>query len=357
MEVKQKKFKGQHFYIGIDVHLKKWSVTILNSEMELKTFSQESGAGILIKHLNKNYPGGDFHLVYETGFCGFESCRAFLEAGFDAIVVHATDVPTSGKARTFKTDKTDSRKLALSLRSGMLKGVHVPSRKLESDRDLVRQRIILVKEFAAFKNRIKSLLMKQGIPIPEKIKDHATRNWSKNYLQWLKEIQFNQPAHRLVLDNYMEIGNSFKEQIKKVEAQLRELDKEPVYSEEIEILRSVPGFGRTIAREFCLQIGNVDRFKRIEDLCSYVGLVPTLHASGDHEYVGSLTRRGNKKLKSGIIEAAWTAVRTDPELTYRFTKLCGHMKSNKAIIRIARNLLSRIRHLLTTRSLYQMNYN
>ena len=63
-------FKGQHFYVGMDVHTKRWSVTIRNSGLSLKTFSMDPSPEKLKVHLETNYPGGIFLLVYEIGFSG-----------------------------------------------------------------------------------------------------------------------------------------------------------------------------------------------------------------------------------------------------------------------------------------------
>jgi hypothetical protein len=63
-------FSNQHFYIGIDTHLKRWRVTIRNCGLELKTFSMNPSADELYKYLIKHYPDGTFFIVYEAGFCG-----------------------------------------------------------------------------------------------------------------------------------------------------------------------------------------------------------------------------------------------------------------------------------------------
>ena len=64
-------FEGQNFYVGIDVHLKSWTVTVMSESLSLKTFTQPSSAEILRNYLIRNYPGGTYHSVYEAGFSGF----------------------------------------------------------------------------------------------------------------------------------------------------------------------------------------------------------------------------------------------------------------------------------------------
>ena len=60
--------KGQIIYVGIDVHLRSWKVTIRSEELELKTFSQSPDVKGLVNHLVTNYPGARVKCVYEAGF-------------------------------------------------------------------------------------------------------------------------------------------------------------------------------------------------------------------------------------------------------------------------------------------------
>ena len=91
-------FKGQNIYVGIDVHLKTWSVTILLKDSNYKkTFTQPASPKALFEHLKKNYPGGIYHAVYESGFSGYSSCYELRDLGVDCIITHAADVPTSQK--------------------------------------------------------------------------------------------------------------------------------------------------------------------------------------------------------------------------------------------------------------------
>ena len=93
----------------------------------------------------------------------------------------------------------------------------------------------------------------------------------------------------------------------------------------------------------------------MDDLCNYVGLVPSMHGSGDKIQTGKLLRRGRKELKIMLIEASWEAVRKDPALMAKFGELAKRMHKNKAIIRIARKLLSRIRYVLVNQQEYELS--
>ena len=65
-----------------------------------------------------------------------------------------------------------------------------------------------------------------------------------------------------------------------------------------------------------------------------------------------MTKRGRKALKIMLIEASWDAMRLDPALMAKFNELTKRMEKNKAIIRIARKMLSRIRYVLIHQQKY-----
>lgn len=64
-------FTGKELFIGLDVHKKSWSVTILVEGMEHKTFTQLPDPKALFNYLQRMFPGGTYHSAYEAGFCGY----------------------------------------------------------------------------------------------------------------------------------------------------------------------------------------------------------------------------------------------------------------------------------------------
>ncbi|MBN2167575.1 MAG: IS110 family transposase [Marinilabiliaceae bacterium] len=101
-----------------------------------------------------------------------------------------------------------------------------------------------------------------------------------------------------------------------------------------------------------LELEDVCRFKSLDQLCSYVGLIPSTSSSGDKDIVGEITSRGHSRLRTAIVETSWVAVKNDPALLMAYSKLCKRMEPNKAIIRIAKKLLNRIRYVLKNQNEY-----
>jgi len=119
------------------------------------------------------------------------------------------------------------------------------------------------------------------------------------------------------------------------------------------VLRSIPGIGMIHTMVVITELGDIKRFKNMDRLCGYVGLAPNVHGSGDKEYVGQMCRRGNNYVREALIEASWEIIRKDAVMLSCFKNYCKRMESNKAIIKIARKLLSRIRYVLIHEQLYQ----
>jgi transposase len=342
-------FTGQDIFVGFDVHLKSWKVTIMSEKLTHKTFAQPPKPEVLYDYLVKNFPGANYHSAYEAGFCGYWIHNQLKELGVNSMVVNAADIPTTHKEKVQKEDKRDSRKIARELRKGELKAIHVPSLKTLEDRGLIRTRGTLIKEATRNKNRIKSFLYFHGIDTPVEFKD----KWSKAYLGWLKKIKFSEATGKTSLDTLVTTVEYLRDSILNITRHIRTLSETEPYKEKVLHLRSIPGIGLLTAMEILTELEDIQRFKNFDHLCSFVGLVPSTSSTGDNEVIGDLTPRGHSILRSAIIESAWVAVRRDPALTKSYYNYCKRMESNKAIVRIARKLLNRVRFVLLNNKDYE----
>ena len=84
-------------------------------------------------------------------------------------------------------------------------------------------------------------------------------------------------------------------------------------------------------------------FKNLDHLAAFIGLVPDIEASGEKTNIKGLTKRYQKYLRSLLIEAAWIASANDPALTLALSNLCKKKIKQKAIIKITKKLVNRLR--------------
>jgi len=344
-------FNGQHVYVGFDVHLKSWKVTIMTEELLHKTFCQPPKAEILHQYLVKNFPGGTYHSAYEAGFCGYWIHNKLKELGIDSMVVNPADIPTTGKEKIQKDDNRDSNKIARSLRNGDLIPIHVPASSTLEDRALLRTRTNLVQDLIRCKNRIKSFLYLRGIEFPESFRSPGT-HWSNRFMLWLEKIELTEPSSKATLNVHLSQSRYLRTAILETTCTIRELSEHERYKSRQELLRTIPGIGYITAMTLLTELETINRFSNFDRLCGFVGLVPSTNSSGESESIGDLTPRGHSVLRSVLIESAWVAARIDPALTKSYHEYCRRMEPNKAIIRIARKLLSRIMYVLKNNKPY-----
>jgi len=181
-----------------------------------------------------------------------------------------------------------------------------------------------------------------------------TRYWSDKLLLKLRSINFSTSIGKDCLDIYLNQLIILQDKVKAIEKQLKTKANDLGIMYIIEKLETIPGIGFVSAIIIFTEIIDINRFKKLDQLCSYIGLVPSTRSSGEKQKILGLTLRQNKYLKNIIIEAAWTAVRKDPALTMRYLELIKRMDSQKAIIKIAKKLLNRIRYVWKNNKEYQI---
>ncbi len=311
-KVKQLDFKGETIYCGLDAHKTNWKINMRMGAVELTGFSQNPDAGLLAGYCRKHYPGAEVKVVYEAGFCGFGIQRSLTELGIDCMVVNAADVPSSDKERKRKDDKRDARKLSRELAEGSLGAIYIPDIEMEQARTLVRQRYRLVQDQTRCKNRIKHMLMFSGVKL-----NIEQERWSQKYVRALEKVECKTPGLKMALQLALE---------------------------EYGLLN-----GMVIQTE----LQDIGRFRTLDCLCDYAGLVPDIKSSDDRTVVKGITHRCNEFLREALIESSWTLVRKDPAMLMKYNEYRRRMNKNKAIIRIGKHLLSRIRYVWKNQTAYE----
>jgi len=342
-------FTGQPIYIGLDVHKKSWSVSIFLKYGEYKTFNQPPEVDKLLHYLRHHFPRGDYRSVYEAGYCGFWIHDQLREKGIQCLVVNPADVPTKNKERRAKRDPIDCRKLARSLRNGEIEGIYVACRSKLQDRTLIRTRQSMVGKQTRCKNQIKGMLLFYGVVIPEK---REMGHWSRGFIQWIEGIRMERASGDIALKAHLEELSHLRHLIASLNRAILRLARTEEDWPLVRLLKTVPGISTLTAIILLTELGEITRFPSLDELSCYVGLVPDTQTSAEKEYVGGLTQRRHAQLRWLLIEASWTAIRKDPPLLMAFEEYCKRMRKTKAIVKIARKLLNRIRYVLKNQAEY-----
>jgi transposase len=341
--------EGKTVFIGIDLHRNSWHMSAVVDDEIIFSGTLPADPEALMKFLRR-YHRNTIRVVYEASCFGYWLYELLNDSGIECIVTPPTLVPME-YGNHVKTDKRDSRKLACLLSKGMLKKVWAPSPQLRAHRQALRRRQKLVSDRTRVKHRIKSELCFHGFTI-----SYPQRSWSANFVARLKAIPIADPVQQqsfwILVEEY-EYLNQLVEQQTDL---LKILAASETYKDRVELLLTIPGIGPISAISLLLELGDVSRFARAEQLAAYVGLTPSQYSSGDKIRLGRITRCGKNSLRAVLTQAAWSAVRKSREFRKYYENLAYRRGSKKAIVAVARKLLllSRI-ILLEDRPYYSQN--
>ncbi len=330
---------SKKLYVGVDQHSIQWHVTTRTREVELFQGSIPATWEALRRLLDR-YPGYEKVVVYEAGYFGFWLYDRVKEYGADCVVTPPSLLPQEHGNRV-KTDRRDSRKLADYLAKGLLKRVWVPSLEQRYERQVIRKRRQLVGDRTRIQNRIKAELRMYNVVL-----NTVTGRWSKAYVRQLEGVEFGnrwiQESFRRSLEEYQFVSQQILRQTRVLEA----LADSAQYRDRVKILRSTPGIGLISAMEYLLELQNVERFRRGNQLAAYVGMTPSQYSSGEHVRMGRITGIGKNTLRGTLVEVAWRVIAKDPAMREKYERIKTRAGSKRAIIAIARTLLLRTRRML-----------
>lgn len=284
---------------------------------------------------------------YEAGWEGFWLARWLESEGISNYVIDSSAIEVNRRAKKAKTDKIDTRKLLNLLirycggEEKAIRIVKVPDIEPEDDRQPHRERKELVKERGTHWVRIKSLLRAQGLragtkpgflkklegfrlwnkePIPEQLKERLKREWERH--------------------------EAVDQQIKKIETEQKRLveDGEKAVFKMVYQLMMLKGVGYQSAYILVMEFFGWRKFKNRKELASLAGLAPTPYDSGESNREQGISKAGNRRVRSLMIELAWLWVRYQPEsqLTLWYNERFGRNgKRSKrvGIVALARKLL------------------
>lgn len=336
-------------FAGTDVDKRNYAVTFLDHQGRSKSISMNSKPEQLVKTTRNLFPGKKVCFAYEAGPTGFGLYDQLTKEKFSCLVLAPSMIATAPGLRV-KTNRLDSRNIALQLRGGELKGIYVPSLVYRDLRHFVHLRDVLAHERSAYKCRIKSMLLLESFP--------SSGAWNHSFIQALRSLECR-PILRFKLDQLLDHLEYTHEQTIKIQKEIRRfctLEQELATS--IGLIRSVCGLGWITSSHLISRIGDPTFLRRAEQISSFLGLTPRENSTGDSIRRGSITRIGDPRLRSKLVQVAWVAIRKDPQLADFYQRIYQrHPKDEapkKAIVAVANKLCRRIYAVLKNKRPYQV---
>jgi transposase len=327
-------YVGQNVYVGVDVHKDTYAVTCIHNQRIVKTATVQADPAGLAASLPRWFQGATLSSVYEAGFSAFVLHRVLIKAGITNIVVNPASVAVAANDKV-KTDRRDSKKLAIDLADGRLRGIYIPTEAEELARLLPRTRAQIVEHRATIARQIKAKLHQFGLIAPA-----SRRLISHRYLREIAAWSLP-PELQVSLTLLAEQWRFATRQLIEMRRLLRE---QAQAQQEIEtVYRSVPGIGEVAARTLATELGDMTRFANERALFSYTGLTPSEYSSGASVRRGHISRQGSSRVRHVLVEIAWRAMPRDAVLQEIFDRIAATRGKKRAIVAIARRLTGRIR--------------
>src|SRR6266446_3848615 len=130
MTEQRRSYAGECVYVGVDVHKETYTVTCVCHKQIVKTATVQAEPASLAASLRRWFPGATLASAYEAGFSAFVLHRALTQAGISNIVVNPASLAVAANDKV-KTDRRDSKRLAVDLSDGRLRGIYVPTEEEE----------------------------------------------------------------------------------------------------------------------------------------------------------------------------------------------------------------------------------
>jgi transposase len=250
----------------------------------------------------------------------------------------------------------DSQKIAENLRGGQLKSIHVPCESYRDLRHLIQLRDTFVRQAAAFKNRIKALLLFESISFPEA---PAGSQWSKGVISQLGSLSCSLVVRFKLNQLLSSLGFARSKAIETTKAVRHFCKGDPELEQSAGFLMSIPGIGFILASHLLARIGDWRQIQNVRQLSAFLGVVPIENSTGDCVRRGSITRSGVARLRGKLIQGAWAAIRQDPELREFYRRIYQRhprpIAAKKAIVAVSRKLTTRIYSVLHEQRNYVMH--
>jgi transposase len=331
-------------YVGIDYHKRYSHVTAVNEEGRVMRSNRLENNPILFEGFFKSLEGPSEAVLEASRTWGV--MYDLLEAidGVESVhLAHSQKVRAIAEAK-IKTDKIDSGILAQLLRADLIPAAYIPGKQTRCYKEMIRQRVFLVRMRTRLKNRIHVLLDRLHIALPS-----VSDMFGKRGTAYLRKLNLTGVDGEILREDLdlLEVFNCLIKEAEKEIAKLMEEDPR------VKLLRTVPGLGPILAAVVALEIDRIERFNLPPKLASYAGLVPSTYASGGKIFHGKLIPMTNKWLRWALVEAAWGSLRTSPYCRTYFERHKTQKGPHTAAIALARRLIEIIWHVLTENRPYE----
>ena len=278
-------------YVGIDLHRRRSVIVRQSADGEvLEQVRIDNDPVALSCEMAK--AGPDPQVVIEATYGWYWAVDVLEACGATVHLAHPLGVKAFAYRRV-KNDVRDATDLADLLRMGRLPEAWIAPPRTRQLRELVRYRAKLVALRSGLKAQVHAVLAKEGVAVP------MSDLFGRGGMQLLSETLLG-TCYRMRVDSLLELIDAFDGEVywlgQAIAARLR-------HHRGYTAIQAIPGVGPTFAAIFVVEIGDVARFTRPPQLCSWAGLTPKHHESDTTVRRGHVTKQGSRLVRWAAVEA------------------------------------------------------
>jgi len=330
-------YGGAAMYVGVDYHKKYSIATKMDDKGRISEQVRLRNDSKTLLRYAESLPKGTKIAIEATG--NWYYFYELLESRCSEIyLAHPLKTRAIAEAR-IKTDKIDSTILAHLLRADLLPTSYIPPKEIRDIREILRYRASLVSLRTSIKNKVHAILSKNGIEIG------YSDIFGKKAIKYLKSLELR-ACYKEGINGYIRLVETLNTLIDEITEIIENISKDNLQAK---LLDTIPGIGYYSALLIVSEIGDISRFPSARKLCSYAGLVPSVHSSGGKTRYGSITKQGSRWLRWILIELSHHFINGSERMKKMYLRIAKSHGKNTARVAVAREMLKVMYHMLRDR--------
>jgi transposase len=330
-------------FVGLDVSMKETAISIRRAGTRVWRGKCASDPKLIAELVHRRAPSVK-RVVFETGPLSVWFYHALCAQGLPAICIDARHAKAALDMAANKTDANDADGLAHLAEVGFYREVRVKSFDSMLTRTLVAARARLLRMTTELSNQIRGLMKTFGLIVPA-----GKGNMFERHVQ---RLLADQEELAPVILPLLKAWRSLR--MRAVDL-ARQLIVDARQSQTCRILMSIPGVGVIVATSFVSAIEDPNNFKTTRSVGAWLGLTTRRYQSGEVDYDGHISRRGDPRLRAPLAEAATVSLTrstADSCLRTWGLKLKERIGFKRAAVAVARKLAVTMLAMLKTNTCF-----
>jgi transposase len=282
-----------NYYVGIDVSLEDSCICVVDANAKvIREGKVSSEPTALIAWLSE--VGVTFTRIgLEAGPLSQWLYAAMRQAGLAVELLETRHVRNAFKIMPVKTDRKDARGIAELMRLGWFRPVHCKSIEAQETRAMLTARKLVQKELHETESSLRGILRGFGLKVG--------KTTPVGFEGRIRELVAGHPSLEVIASALLSVRAVLRRQFNDFEKRLLAIAR---IDTQARLLMTTPGVGVIVALTFACAIDDPSRFKSSKAVGAYFGMTPTRYQSGETDYSGRISKRGDGSVRAVLYESA-----------------------------------------------------